>query len=90
MKILQTPTFSRQVKKLHINQKKELDLAIMEVFANPLAGDMKKGDLHGVQVFKFSMVKQLTLIAYEYDEIENELTLLSLGSHENFYRDLKR
>ncbi len=90
MKILTTPAFTKQLKKLHGNQKKELDLAITEIAANPHSGDMKKGDLEGVQVYKFSMVKQLTLLAYEWHETEDELILLSLGSHENFYRDLKK
>jgi mRNA-degrading endonuclease YafQ of YafQ-DinJ toxin-antitoxin module len=90
MKILQTPTFSKQVKKLHANQKKDLDLAITTVIDNPAIGALKKGDLNGVQVYKFSMVKQLTLLAYEWQEHEDALILLSLGSHENFYRDLKK
>jgi len=30
----------------------------------------------------------LFLLAYEFDE--NEVLLLALGAHENFYRDLKR
>jgi mRNA-degrading endonuclease YafQ of YafQ-DinJ toxin-antitoxin module len=88
-KILQTPTFGKQLKKLHDNQKKELNRAITKVIGNPNIGNMKKGDLDGVQVYKFSMVKQLTLLAYEWHENEQQLILLSLGSHENFYRDLK-
>jgi len=36
------------------------------------------------------MVNKLALLAYEYDEVKDELTLLAFGSHENFYRDLKK
>jgi len=36
------------------------------------------------------MVNQLALLAYEYDEVKDTLTLLAFGSHENFYRDLKK
>jgi len=36
------------------------------------------------------MVKQLALLAYEYDDASDTLTLLAFGSHENFYRDLKK
>lgn len=90
MKVLQTPTFTKQLKKLHSNQKKDLDLAIMEVIAETGIGGIKKGDLTGVQVYKFNMIKQLTLLAYEWQENEQQLILLSLGSHENFYRDLKK
>jgi len=35
------------------------------------------------------MVGQLTLIAYTFEEENIVLTFLAIGSHENFYRDLK-
>ncbi|MBY0354093.1 type II toxin-antitoxin system RelE/ParE family toxin, partial [Candidatus Babeliales bacterium] len=53
--VVQTPTFSRQIKKLHKNQKKDLDQAVSIILANPLIGEMKKGDLDGIQVYKFRM-----------------------------------
>jgi mRNA-degrading endonuclease YafQ of YafQ-DinJ toxin-antitoxin module len=89
MRIIQFPSFEKVVKKLHANAKLDLDEAIKELTLNPLAGDMKKGDLNGIRVFKFKMVRQLTLLAYMYNENEKILTLLALGPHENFYRDLK-
>jgi mRNA-degrading endonuclease RelE of RelBE toxin-antitoxin system len=88
--ILQTPTFKKQVKKLHKNKKQELDEAIKKIIKDPSIGDLKKGDLSRVQVYKFKIRKQLTLVAYEFDEDELKLLFLALGSHENFYRDLKR
>lgn len=88
--VVQTVSFQRQIKKLHKNQKQDLDTAIYQILENPDVGEMKKGDLHGVQVYKFFMVQQLTLLAYEYFEGQLQLHLLMLGSHENFYRDLKR
>ena len=88
--VVQTLTFQRQIKKLHKNQKQDLDKAICEILENPNLGEMKKGDLNGVQVYKFSMVNQLTLLAYEFFEEQLQLQLLMLASHENFYRDLKR
>jgi len=36
------------------------------------------------------MNKQLTFLAYTYEEQTITLTLLALGTHENFYRDLKK
>ena len=90
MNIVQTPTFAKQTKKLHKNQKKDLDEAIKEIIKNPLIGEMKKGDLNGVQVYKFKMVKQLTLLAYDFNSSKPQIILLALGSHENFYRDLKK
>jgi len=65
MQVLQTPTFKRQSKKLHQNQKISLDEAIRHILSNPETGELKKGDLSGVRVYKFKMQKQLTLIAYE-------------------------
>lgn len=90
MDILQTSTFLKQTKKLHRNQKHELDLAIKKIAKEPILGEMKKGDLTGIQVYKFKMVNQLTLLAYKLDEYEKQLILIALGSHENFYRDLKK
>ena len=90
MQIIQFSAFKRVVKKLHPNAKHDLDKAVKELTQNPLTGDLKKGDLNGVRVYKFKMVQQLTLLAYMYDESAEKLTLLALGSHENFYRDLKK
>lgn len=89
MNILQTPSFERTVKKLKNNQKADLKNAIQIIINSPLIGQEKAGDLQGVRVYKFKMVKQLTLIAYLYEQDSITLTFLSLGSHENFYRDLK-
>lgn len=90
MKILQTPTFEKAVKRLHANQKKDLDAAVNALCVDPSLGETKVGDLAGVRVYKFKMAKQQTLIAYSFEAHIITLTLLALGSHENFYRDLKR
>jgi mRNA-degrading endonuclease YafQ of YafQ-DinJ toxin-antitoxin module len=89
MQILQTATFSKVVKKLHPNQKRELDSAIKNIMNNPSIGEPKTGDLSGVFIHKFKMINQLALLAYTYNDQTVTLTLLALGSHENFYRDLK-
>lgn len=87
--VLQTPSFKKAVKKLHPNQKQDLDKAIRELITNPILGDKKQGDLSFLRVYKFQMVKQLTLLAYSYQEEQLVLKLLQLGTHENFYRDIK-
>lgn len=86
------PTLSikKSIKKLYANQKKELDKAVRELIENPLIGEEKKGDLSNVRVHKFKMNKMLVLLAYEWEETLGTLTLLRLGTHENFYRELKR
>jgi len=89
MQVILYPAFERVVKKLHSNAKKDLDKAVKALMGNPHVGELKKGDLNGIRVYKFKMVKQLTLLAYRYDAPKC-LVLLALGSHENFYRDLKK
>ncbi len=89
MNILQTPTFAKQIKKLHKNQKHDLDNAIKKIAQNPFIGIMKKGNLSGIRVYKFKMTKQLTLLAYGFYENKIQIIILAIGSHENFYRDLK-
>jgi len=88
--ILQTPSFKKAVKKLHKNQKKELDTAVKSLMENPLTGEQKKGDLLFLRVYKFKMVKQQTLLGYSYQDGSDVLELIALGSHENFYRDVKK
>ncbi|MGF1878948.1 type II toxin-antitoxin system RelE/ParE family toxin [Photobacterium frigidiphilum] len=89
IKILQTPMFKKTVKKLHKNQKVDLDNAVKELIKEPLLGEQKKGDLSFLRVYKFKMVKQLTLLGYSYEDGTLTLELMALGSHENFYRDIK-
>ena len=88
--VLQTPTFKKAVKKLKPNQKKELDTAVKQVMAKPALGEQKKGNLAFLRVYKFKMNKQLTLLGYSFDDGTLTLELMALGSHENFYRDIKR
>lgn len=88
--ILQTPTFKKAVKRLHKNQKMDLDNAIRELLKDPYVGEQKKGDLLFLRVHKFKMVKQLTLLGYSYEDGTMTLELMALGSHENFYRDIKK
>jgi len=89
MQIIQTRQLKQSVKKLTPNQKTELDAAIKIIMNNPCVGQQKKGDLDFLWVYKFRMNNQLTLLAYSYEEQIITLTLLALGSHENFYRDIK-
>ncbi len=86
--IIQSPIFAKQKKKLHKRQIKDLDESVKSVFNDPKIGDMKVGDLQGIQVYKFKSKKQQILLAYEV--IDFTLYLYTAGSHENFYRDLKR
>ena len=89
MRILVTPTFERAAKKLHRSQKAELDEAVKTVAGDAQIGEEKVGDLAGIRVYKFRMSNQLWLLSYRILD-EDSIKLLTVGSHENFYRDLKR
>lgn len=89
MRIFITPTFERAAKKLHRLQKNDLDTAVKAVAADVEIGEEKIGDFAGVRVYKFRMTNQLCLLSYRVLDA-GSLKLLTVGSHENFYRDLKR
>jgi mRNA interferase RelE/StbE len=88
MIIEQKPLFKRTYKKLYKNQLLEINAAIRTIMTDPVIGEEKKGDLAGVRVYKFDVQNQLYLLAYTVDE--TTITLLALGVHENFYRNLKK
>jgi mRNA-degrading endonuclease YafQ of YafQ-DinJ toxin-antitoxin module len=89
MHVFQTNSFKKALKKLYPNQKAELDEAVHTIIKDPLIGSEKVGDLSGVRGYKFHISNQLNLLAYQFDVNVPSLTLLALGAHENFYRDLK-
>ncbi|MFT6630457.1 MAG: mRNA-degrading endonuclease RelE of RelBE toxin-antitoxin system [Bacteriovoracaceae bacterium] len=87
VKIFQTNLFSKKIKKLSKKQKIDLDGAVEKIVKDPTIGTEKKGDLIGVYVYKFKTSTQQLLLAYEWDE--ESRTLLMIGVHENFYREIK-
>lgn len=90
IKIQLTSSFKKVVKKLNKAQKKDLDIAVRIVQNDPCIGEQKKGDLSYLRVYKFKMNKQPCLLGYSYDDGSLVLQLIALGTHENFYRDVKR
>lgn len=89
MQIFQTNTFKKAYKKLHSNQLTAVNEAIQAIIKDPELGTLKKGDLSEIRVYKFKISAQQMLLAYHFENDTLILTLLALGSHENFYRDLK-
>lgn len=87
MLVSQTSSFKRTVKKFNKNEKKALDEAVKQIIDDPEIGDQKSGDLRYVWVYKYKLKVMLYLLAYSFNE--QEITLLAVGFHENFYRDLK-
>ena len=88
METFYKPPFKKFVK----NQARPLQLSIEDeiesIIENPAVGETKKGDLQGFQVHKFAYKKQKLLIAYRVSE--TEILFYMVGTHENFYRNLKK
>jgi len=86
--IIQSPIFAKHKKKLKKNQIIKLDEAIKTIMASPEIGDLKKGDLQGIRVYKYKVGNNLILLAYEIEG--STLYLYSFGSHQNFYKELSK
>ena len=87
MKILQSRSFERKVRKVTKPQKRKLDSEIQKIIDNLSIGTEKKGDLREVHVHKFKIHTLQYLLAYRFNK--KNLELIMIGPHENYYRDLK-
>ena len=87
MKIFQSRSFERKVKKFSKQEKEVLDEEIKNIAENPAVGTEKKGDLRGVFVHKFKLKTIEYLLSYRF--AGQNLELIMIGPHENYYRDLK-
>ena len=87
MKVYQSKSFEKKVKKFNPKEKHELDNEIKQIIQNTSIGSEKKGDLRGIFVHKFNLQSQLYLLAYRFVNEEN-FELIMIGPHKNFYRDL--
>jgi mRNA interferase RelE/StbE len=88
MKIYQSGSFEKKVKKMSKQEKNKQDREISKIAAATDTGDEKKGDLRGVYVHKFELKSIRHLLAYRI--FNGDLELIMLGPHENYYRDLKQ
>jgi mRNA interferase RelE/StbE len=86
--ITQSPLFAKQKKKIHKNRIRDLDEAIRTIVQEPETGHLKSGDLDGIRVYKFRSMQEQVPLAYEI--VENNFYLYAFGTHENFYRRLKK
>ena len=73
---------------MHQQEKELLDKEIKNIVDNPAIGEEKRGDLKGIFVHKFKIKTTDYLLAYQI-AIE-DLELIIIGPHENYYRDLKK
>ena len=87
MKIFQSRSFGKTVKKFNKKEKLALDDAVKEIAKNPSVGTEKKGELRGIFVYKFKIPRTEFLLSYRL--VGEDLELITIGPHENYYRDLK-
>ncbi len=88
MKIFQSRSFERKVKKISKSQKLQLDKQVRRILEDPAIGSEKKGDLRGIHVHKFKLKTIQYLLAYRI--AGENLELIMIGPHQNYYRDLKK
>lgn len=92
--------FKQFVKKAHKPLRLAIEDEVDAVCENPAIGEAKKGDLSGFFVHKFKFNRQEYLIAYlppKEDHISDAslieflvIDFYKIGTHENFYDELKR
>jgi len=87
MKIFQSRSFERKVKKFNKQEKSALDKQVIKITENPSIGEEKRGDLRGVFVYKFKIKTTQYLLSYRF--MDDNIELIMIGPHENYYRDLK-
>ena len=87
MRIIQSRTFEKRVRRLQKQEKKILDQQVRKIAEAPSIGQEKRGELHGVFVHKFKIHATQYLLSYRMADADT-LELIMIGPHENYYRDL--
>ena len=87
MKIFQSRSFRKRVKRFTPKEKLSLDDEIKKIIKDPAIGTEKKGDLKCVFVHKFKVNVSVYLLSYR--SVAEGIELITIGLHENYYRDLK-
>jgi mRNA interferase RelE/StbE len=84
MQIIQSRSFERKVKKFTKREKKTLDEEIKKILHKSSIESEKKSDLGGVFVHTFKIQTNQYLLAYRF--LRDNLELIMVGPHENYYR----
>lgn len=84
------PKVNRLKRKLTPNLQRTINAEVDKIAQDPYGGERKTGDLSNVFIHKFKHYTLQLLIGYTINEKERKITILAIGPHENFYRDLKR
>jgi len=88
MKIYQSRSFEKRIRRMHKQEKEVLDREIRNISKDPSIGEEKRGDLRGIFVHKFRIKAAEYLLAYRM--VGEDLELIMMGPHENYYRDLTK
>ena len=88
MKIYQSRSFEKRIRRMHKQEKEVLDREIRNISEDPSIGEEKRGDLRGIFVHKFRIKAAEYLLAYR--RVGEDLELIMIGPHENYYRDLTK
>ena len=86
--------FAQYVKKAHKPLQLAIEDAVWFVCDSPDIGEPQVGDLAGIRVYKFRFNRQEYLVAYRapVEDLPLEFLIIDfyqVGSHENFYAELK-
>ncbi len=82
------PPFRKYVKKQTRPFQLVIEDEVEKIVENPELGTSKKGDLSHFRIHKFVYQKQTFLVSYRFRK--SEIDFYTVGTHENFYRELKR
>lgn len=88
--VFETRRFEKALNKLSEKQLSVVEDEIDKINDNRELGVQKKGDLSHLRVHKFKSDNQQVLLGYSCVNNELSLYLLNLGSHANFYQEMKR
>jgi len=88
MKIYQSRSFEKRIRRMHKQEKEVLDREIRNISKDTSIGEEKRGDLRGIFVHKFRIKAAEYLLAYRI--VGEDLELIMMGPHENYYRDLTK
>jgi len=88
MHILQSGSFRKKVRRFREQEKLILDNQVRKIVKNPTIGQEKKGALRGIFVHKFKIHATQYLLSYRF--VGDDLELIMIGPHENYYRDLSK
>lgn len=84
MRIIQSRTFEKRVRRFLKQEKKILDQQVRKIAEAPSIGQKKRGELHGVFVLKFKIHSSQYLLSYRMADADT-LELIMIGPHENYY-----